>query len=125
MEKTGDYELCFNNYFSVMEEKKVVLSRYLYTTILMLLIILMMLMTLIMLMTMTVTQLCTLLIMMTKGIMMTKIKNTQKVVWELDVIGDEEKFDTNDEIQLAVNQTLAEYLAEAQEVSFRLQKSSS
>ena len=102
-----------------------VLSRYLYTTILMLLIILMMLMTLIMLMTMTVTQLCTLLIMMTKGIMMTKIKNMQKVVWELDVIGDEEKFDTNDEIQLAVNQTLAEYLEEAQEVSFRLQKSSS
>ena len=40
-----------------------------------------------------------------------------KVVWELEVIGDEEKFDTNDEIQLAVNQTLAEYLAEAQEVS--------
>ena len=23
VEKTGDYELCFNNYFSVMEEKKV------------------------------------------------------------------------------------------------------
>ena len=43
-----------------------------------------------------------------------------KVVWELDVIGDEEKFDTNDEVELAVNQTLAEYLAEAQEVSFRL-----
>jgi len=60
VEKTGDYELCFNNYFSVMEEKK--------------------------------------------------------VVWELEVIGDEEKFDTNDEIQLAVNQTLAEYLEEAQEV---------
>jgi len=60
VEKTGDYELCFNNYFSVMEEKK--------------------------------------------------------VVWELDVIGDEEKFETNDEVQLAVNQTLAEYLAEAQEV---------
>jgi len=60
VEKTGDYELCFNNYFSVMEEKK--------------------------------------------------------VVWELDVIGDEEKFDTNDEVELAVNQTLAEYLAEAQEV---------
>jgi len=60
VDKTGDYELCFNNYFSVMEEKK--------------------------------------------------------VVWELEVIGDEEKFDTNDEIQLAVNQTLAEYLAEAQEV---------
>ena len=39
-----------------------------------------------------------------------------KVVWELDVIGDEEKFDTNDEVELAVNQTLAEYLAEAQEV---------
>ena len=47
-----------------------------------------------------------------------------KVVWELDVIGDEEKFDTNDEVELAVNQTLAEYLAEAQEVqqysAFRL-----
>ena len=41
-----------------------------------------------------------------------------KVVWELDVIGDEEKFDTNDEVELAVNQTLAEYLAEAQEVHF-------
>ena len=27
MEKTGDYELCFNNYFSVMEEKKVVLIK--------------------------------------------------------------------------------------------------
>ena len=39
-----------------------------------------------------------------------------KVVWELDVIEDEEKFDTNDEVELAVNQTLAEYLAEAQEV---------
>ena len=39
-----------------------------------------------------------------------------KVVWELDVVGDEEKFDTNDEIQLAINQTLEEYLAEAQEV---------
>ena len=49
-----------------------------------------------------------------KGI---KIK---KVVWELDVIGDEEKFDTNDEVELAVNQTLAQYLAEAQEVSSRL-----
>jgi len=60
VEKTGDYELCFNNYFSVMEEKK--------------------------------------------------------VVWELDVVGDEEKFDTNDEVQLAINQTLEEYLAEAQEV---------
>ena len=23
VEKTGDYELCFNNYFSVLEEKKV------------------------------------------------------------------------------------------------------
>ena len=41
-----------------------------------------------------------------------------KVVWELDVIGDEEKFDTNDEVELALNQTLAEYLAEAQEVHF-------
>ena len=39
-----------------------------------------------------------------------------KAVWELAVIGDEEKFDTNDKIELAVNQTLAEYLAEAQEV---------
>ena len=47
-------------------------------------------------------------------------KSMPKVVWELDVIGDEEKFDTNDEVELAVNQTLAEYLAEAQEVSFRL-----
>ena len=43
-------------------------------------------------------------------------RKTTKVVWELDVIGDEEKFDTNDEVELAVNQTLAEYLAEAQEV---------
>ena len=51
---------------------------------------------------------------------LTKIKSMPKVVWELDVIGDEEKFETNDEVQLAVNQTLAEYLAEAQEVSFRL-----
>ena len=25
VEKTGDYELCFNNYFSVMEEKKVIM----------------------------------------------------------------------------------------------------
>ena len=52
------------------------------------------------------------------------IKNLPKVVWELEVIGDEEKFDTNDEIQLAVNQTLAEYLEEAQEVGFKLQSSS-
>ena len=27
MEKTGDYELCFNNYFSVIKEKKVVTIR--------------------------------------------------------------------------------------------------
>ena len=43
-----------------------------------------------------------------------------KVVWELDVVGDEEKFDTNDEVQLAINQTLEEYLAEAQEVGILL-----
>ena len=55
VEKTGDYELCFNNYFSVMEEKKVILtlSCYLKMTILMIL------------MTMTVTKWCSLLIMMT------------------------------------------------------------
>ena len=43
-----------------------------------------------------------------------------KVVWELDVVGDEERFDTNDEVQLAINQTLEEYLAEAQEVGILL-----
>ena len=105
MEKTGDYELCFNNYFSVMEEKKVnifdqedIFQRW---------------------------------TIMKKGILchfftvpkeqfMKCMTIDAKVVWELDVVGDEERFDTNDEVQLAINQTLEEYLAEAQEVSMLL-----
>ena len=56
----GDYELCFNNRYSVMESKK--------------------------------------------------------VMWELDVVGDEEKIETKDEVVLAVNQTLEAYNEEARRV---------
>ena len=37
-------------------------------------------------------------------------------MWELDVVGDEEKMNTNDEIVLAVNQTLEAYNEEAKQV---------
>jgi len=54
----GDYEMCFNNRYSVMESKK--------------------------------------------------------IMWEIDIIGDEERIDTNkDDIQLAVNQTIEEYEEQA------------
>ena len=60
MTSNGDYELCFNNRYSVMESKK--------------------------------------------------------VMWELDVVGDEEKIETKDEVVLAVNQTLEAYNEEARQV---------
>ena len=41
---------------------------------------------------------------------------SKKVMWELDVVGDEEKVNTNDEIVLAVNQTLEAYNEEARQV---------
>ena len=41
---------------------------------------------------------------------------SKKVMWELDVVGDEEKMNTNDEIVLAVNQTLEAYNEEARQV---------
>ena len=67
VEKTGDYELCFNNHFSVLEEKK--------------------------------------------------------VVWELDVLGDEERIKTvEEEVRLAANQTLEQYLEEAQLVKKAMNK---
>ena len=41
---------------------------------------------------------------------------SKKVMWELDVVGDEEKLSTNEEIVLAVNQTLEAYKEEAMAV---------
>ena len=43
---------------------------------------------------------------------------SKKVMWELDVVGDEEKLSTNEEIVLAVNQTLEAYKEEAIEVKY-------
>ena len=49
---------------------------------------------------------------------------SKKVMWELDVVGDEEKMNTNDEIVLAVNQTLEAYNEEARQVWCRKGKCS-
>ena len=39
---------------------------------------------------------------------------SKKIMWEIDIIGDEERIDTNkDDIQLAVNQTIEEYEEQA------------
>jgi len=41
---------------------------------------------------------------------------SKKVMWELDVVGDEEKMNTNEDIVLAVNQTLEAYKEEAKQM---------
>ena len=42
--------------------------------------------------------------------------DSKKVVWQYDIQGDEEVFQPGEEIDLAVNQTLEEYLLEAGQV---------
>ena len=42
------------------------------------------------------------------------VMESKKIMWEIDIIGDEERIDTNkDDIQLAVNQTIEEYEEQA------------
>ena len=41
---------------------------------------------------------------------------SKKILWEIDIIGDEQKISFIDEVKLAVNQTLEAYYKEAKQV---------
>ena len=66
MAAAGDYEMCFNNRYSLLESKK--------------------------------------------------------IMWELDVLGEEEDLETDTNPQLSVNQTLEEYTQQARELRIGIVK---
>ena len=44
------------------------------------------------------------------------VLESKKIMWELDVMGEEEELQTSDSVQLSVNQTLEEYTQQAREI---------
>ena len=47
---------------------------------------------------------------------------SKKVMWELDVTGEEEELETNDSPRLSINQTLEEYTQQARELRIGIVK---
>ena len=50
------------------------------------------------------------------------LMESKKIMWEVDVTGEEEDMETNDSPQLSVNQTLEEYTQQARELRIAIVK---